>query len=296
MIGVYKIENKINKNTYIGSSKCIEKRWSEHMRLLNNNSHHCIRFQNDWNKFDISNFNFSVVEICKEKDLIKREQYYIDYYFEKNIIYNTNLIINKNISKLRNNKTYIPYGCFKDTQKLISNKIILYILNKIIKEKSNYVHFRVNEFSNFIGSKSNNMKKVVIDNINSIKNNYIFKNITIYNNVISVVLNEVVYNSLIKKKKCCIINKSIYELCKTKCSKTLNMLIYLLNNKKYINCNINELKEILNIDTNKYNQYGDFKKYVLLKIKEDIENLGYKLNIEEVKNGRITNELIITIS
>ena len=40
MIGIYKIENKVNGKVYIGQSIDIEKRWKEHISCLNNRTHH----------------------------------------------------------------------------------------------------------------------------------------------------------------------------------------------------------------------------------------------------------------
>ena len=45
--GIYKIINIINKKFYIGSSKNIEKRCTEHFNHLKNNLHHSVKFQND---------------------------------------------------------------------------------------------------------------------------------------------------------------------------------------------------------------------------------------------------------
>lgn len=39
MCGVYKIINTINGKIYIGSSKDIDRRWSEHVRALELNAH-----------------------------------------------------------------------------------------------------------------------------------------------------------------------------------------------------------------------------------------------------------------
>ena len=39
MIGIYKIENKVNGKIYIGQSVNIENRWKQHMRELNKSSH-----------------------------------------------------------------------------------------------------------------------------------------------------------------------------------------------------------------------------------------------------------------
>ena len=76
MIGIYKIENKINGKIYIGQSKNIQKRWEEHKSCQKPNAILTIAFQ----KYGISNFDFSVVEECQQNELDEREKYWIKYY------------------------------------------------------------------------------------------------------------------------------------------------------------------------------------------------------------------------
>ena len=58
MIGIYKIENKINGKVYIGQSNNIIRRWEEHISKLNNNSHENKILQYSWNKYGMYNFDF----------------------------------------------------------------------------------------------------------------------------------------------------------------------------------------------------------------------------------------------
>lgn len=75
MIGIYKIENKINKKVYIGCSNNIEKRWSDHKtnafseggREYQKTLYRAIR------KYGINNFNFTVVCECPLEELKKKE-------------------------------------------------------------------------------------------------------------------------------------------------------------------------------------------------------------------------------
>ena len=77
-IGIYKIENKINKKIYVGQSINIEKRWKEHKYLLTINKHHNKHLQNAWNKYQEKNFVFSIIEECNQNFLNDREQYWIN--------------------------------------------------------------------------------------------------------------------------------------------------------------------------------------------------------------------------
>lgn len=84
MIGIYKFENKINHNIYIGQSIDIERRYKDHLVRAKNlhagNTefdsplHHAIR------KYGIENFDFTIIEECKKEQLNDRERYWIEYY------------------------------------------------------------------------------------------------------------------------------------------------------------------------------------------------------------------------
>ena len=76
--GIYKIENLINKKLYVGSSNDINRRWNEHTKSLNSNSHPNEHLQFSWNKYGQNNFTFSILEECEENKLLEREQFYID--------------------------------------------------------------------------------------------------------------------------------------------------------------------------------------------------------------------------
>lgn len=79
-VGIYKIENLINGKIYIGQSIDIEKRWSTHVSILNQNHHYNPHLQNAWNKYGIENFKFSIIEECTQYELNDREIYWIEQY------------------------------------------------------------------------------------------------------------------------------------------------------------------------------------------------------------------------
>ena len=76
--GIYKIENQITKDVYIGSSVHLNNRKSRHFKDLEKQIHHSIILQRAVNKYGIDNFNFIVIEKCDKKMLLIREQYYLD--------------------------------------------------------------------------------------------------------------------------------------------------------------------------------------------------------------------------
>ena len=77
-VGIYSITNKINGKVYIGQSKDIGGRMLEHIRDLESNRHVNWHLQRAYNKYGLENFEFNVVEMCDERKLTDRENYYID--------------------------------------------------------------------------------------------------------------------------------------------------------------------------------------------------------------------------
>ncbi len=93
MIGIYKIENKINGKVYIGQSIDIKTRWYNHQKELNRNKHHNKHLQNAWNKYGENKFIFSIIEECAVGDIDKREIFWIDYYKATNCDYGYNVTL-----------------------------------------------------------------------------------------------------------------------------------------------------------------------------------------------------------
>lgn len=78
MIGIYKIENKINGKVYIGQSINIEQRWYNHEKELNRNSHHNKHLQHAWNKYGKDQFVFAIIEECVIDNIDDREIFWIN--------------------------------------------------------------------------------------------------------------------------------------------------------------------------------------------------------------------------
>ena len=99
--GVYEIVNKVNGKKYIGSAAqdrddCDSKlgfyvRWYLHVTDLQAEDidHHCQHLQRAWNKYGHENFEFRILEYCHPDDCISLEQYYLDSYWDRGILYNT---------------------------------------------------------------------------------------------------------------------------------------------------------------------------------------------------------------
>jgi len=98
---VYKIENKINGFIYIGSTINYIKRIKEHVFYLRRNKHCSKKLQEDFNKFGIDAFDFSILESYNknkgyigqhdlfDKNLLKREEKLYIQEENQNLLYNT---------------------------------------------------------------------------------------------------------------------------------------------------------------------------------------------------------------
>ncbi len=93
--GVYKITNIISGKFYIGSSKDVNVRKTEHWNALNRGDHKNTILQRSWNKYGAENFTFSIIEECDPSVRLIREQHYIDVLQPfKSIGYNINKTAN----------------------------------------------------------------------------------------------------------------------------------------------------------------------------------------------------------
>jgi group I intron endonuclease len=76
--GVYIIENIGTSDSYIGSTKNLEKRFKDHLYRLRVNTHPNKNLQCGWDKFGDCYFQIRILEYCSEDKLLEREQYYMD--------------------------------------------------------------------------------------------------------------------------------------------------------------------------------------------------------------------------
>ena len=74
--GVYEIRHTSGAR-YVGSSKDVYARWTDHLRKLRHGSHHAKKFQQLWNQGSDA-FSFGVLRECDRADLIRNEQEWID--------------------------------------------------------------------------------------------------------------------------------------------------------------------------------------------------------------------------
>ena len=79
MIGIYAIKNIENGKMYIGQSKNLSHRKSQHLSALKAGKHHSRLLQNEYNE-NPQAFKFEILCKCGENDLDDLEKYYIDKY------------------------------------------------------------------------------------------------------------------------------------------------------------------------------------------------------------------------
>jgi hypothetical protein len=168
IMGIYKITNiKVGK-FYIGSSKDIEKRWKDHVYMLNRNQHHSLYFQNAWNKYGEDNFKFEIIEMINDESiLLDREQYWLD----KTQCYNSK--IGYNISKSSRYTNINNKNEYKDIKNKKKNKKPKMKLAKNNKEISYKIHNTneiitlqpIQDFNQFILDFYNHYKKLIHNNI-----------------------------------------------------------------------------------------------------------------------------------
>lgn len=93
MVGIYKIQCKIDNKVYIGYSSNITKRFALHKYRLNKNVHENSYLQNAWKKHGEDNFFFEILEECLLDQCIDREDYYVKEYKSHHRKFGYNLAI-----------------------------------------------------------------------------------------------------------------------------------------------------------------------------------------------------------
>lgn len=92
--GVYRLQNIMTGNFYIGSTVDLYKRHARHRYVLKNRIKENIRILKDCQKYGEKSFIFGVIEYCEKEKLLEREQHYFEtlmpYYNVWKSVYNAN--------------------------------------------------------------------------------------------------------------------------------------------------------------------------------------------------------------
>lgn len=88
--GIYGIINKINGKVYVGQTgERFLRRYWHHQWKLRDNSHDNMYLQNAWNKYGEDNFEYVILEVAEDLNLLDElEIKYIEYYKKNNLCYN----------------------------------------------------------------------------------------------------------------------------------------------------------------------------------------------------------------
>lgn len=88
--GIYYIKNLINDMIYVGQTcQPFKKRYWLHCWNLRKNQHSNTNLQEEYNKFGEKSFEFGVLEVVKDHNLLDaKEQEYISFYKKQNKSYN----------------------------------------------------------------------------------------------------------------------------------------------------------------------------------------------------------------
>ena len=78
--GIYRWTNPLNGKTYIGSAKDLNKRFRNYYSFSYLSRHNSSLIYKALLKYGYSQFKLDILEYCDTKDIVKREQYYIDYF------------------------------------------------------------------------------------------------------------------------------------------------------------------------------------------------------------------------
>lgn len=81
MEGIYKIENIVNGKVYVGQTNDLKRREITHFSSLRHNKHFNDYLQKSFNKYDESNFKFSILQVCHSREELNYyETYWWNYY------------------------------------------------------------------------------------------------------------------------------------------------------------------------------------------------------------------------
>lgn len=90
-IGIYKIVNTVKGDCYVGQSRRVKKRLSDHFNLLRRGKHPNPKLQNAFNKYGEGSFEASIEVVCQtDEDLDVLELAFLsgDAFFDEPVVYN----------------------------------------------------------------------------------------------------------------------------------------------------------------------------------------------------------------
>jgi hypothetical protein len=142
MVGIYLIKNRLDNRVYIGSSNNIERRFRRHRTELKTGRHSNPFLSKAYQKYGKDAFDFIIIELCKQVNLIQRELYFIAKYRSLDPLFGYNLkspvahpsMVNKEYSKIlsKAKKGKSPVNLFQ-IQELRRKQVDVYKNGKFYK-------------------------------------------------------------------------------------------------------------------------------------------------------------------
>lgn len=272
------------------------------MRELEEGKHHCYRLQYDWNKYGITGFDFCVLEICDEDELLFREQYYIDVNYNGGMIYNTKLKIkNKNIlsntkivKKQKTNTTCIPKDIEYKNMGIVGERALIYILNKIMSSKDKYIEISVREYCKETDTISKNIYSEFIkytDNFRdiSINGNKVFEACEYNDGILVITISDFALEYVNNINNNLNLMFNILDINKIACTKTIKLLTHILRFGN--NMTVSQIRQILNIEDGQYIKYANLKDKAINPVIDDLRKIGIEIDIKEIKEKRRVNSI-----
>ena len=164
MIGIYKIENLLTHQCYIGQSSDIFSRWRwEYADAFNPNSQtYNYPLQIDFRIYPKDKFSFSIIEECKKDELYEKEKFWIKFYDSYNNGYNQSEG-GEGASKISEEQLKNIVVDLKNTDLSITQLSEQYKLHKRTIDLINNGIYYFNENENYPIRKSNSMTFITID-------------------------------------------------------------------------------------------------------------------------------------
>lgn len=278
MIGVYKITNKINGRVYIGQSKSIGVRWSNHINRLECGKHDNKDLQNDFNYFGYSAFTFEIQEECNETALLELEKQYIDKYNEN--CYNVKSNMKKSFSRYNNN-IYINSNVYKKLNKNIGKlaQHVILLAYKSLNEE-NYIEISVAECADKFGITKDCVYKNKDKVVYNLMQTNIFECVEYREDLFIMRFNEEYLNLDLEFPYYDFYYGSISNY------NTVKFMIYLILNKR-IDITVDKFKEMFDINIDKPYKY--LKEDYISKILKDLSSINIKVNFKQIRqSGKIS--------
>jgi len=290
MIGIYKITNKINGRAYIGQSKNIGTRWSNHINRLECKKHENKELQKGFNNFGYFNFSFEIIEECQEKELLSVELKYINLYQGNSY----NITSNSNSTLYVDNFKFNKHININLNYNILSQRVILTALKKYYERNTKEINIACSDIMKEYDFDHSIYYKGIQRIYDEISHCELFEQVLIENSsIFNLKFNEQYYflaklfydNNIIDSTKNFIRRGSLNLYVKILCNK-LKLYYHLEDFKREYN--INELPS--------YKHFSNIKRILLIPMIEEIELvLNKNIIIDEQKErGKIVGFNIIT--